>query len=108
MDIYKRAEGFVKLGEGISSYLKGEKENSHLDLAIKQSYLQNGWFTEENVLFALDSVSEILSRRSIDDFLHHYDLQSISGNVKSVGKLFKTGYLWLCKDCRKKQKRRGR
>lgn len=25
-------------------------------------------------------------------------------SVKQVGKLFKTGYFWLCKECRKKAK----
>ncbi len=54
---YKTFKAFVKLGTFLDHYCQGELKEDlwkvRLDASIVLARQQNGWFNEENVLFAL-------------------------------------------------------
>ena len=64
MNREKRISAFVKLGEFLSQFKRVEIENKGLPIndnffdefkeQIDQAVNHNGWFTKENVLFALE------------------------------------------------------
>ena len=75
MNIQQRTDAFAKLGIEISEFLQGKSKNSLLGLAIKKSFPENGWFTEDNVRNALSSVSEMITEKKIELFLTNYTNQ---------------------------------
>ena len=72
MNIHKRSDAFVKLGEKISKFLKDEIKISGLDITIKKSFQQNGWFTGENVRYALSALSGMITEENILKWLSNY------------------------------------
>jgi len=98
-------EAFIQLGHFISQFSsKGieKKENvPHNDLffdgfkhQIKLAKEHNGWFTQENILFALDGWSSQLSEKHIKDWLSAYTISQVqpktvaiimAGNIPLVG-----------------------
>jgi|AntAceMinimDraft_17_1070374.scaffolds.fasta_scaffold66538_1 hypothetical protein len=97
MNIQKRINAFVKLGIIISfkktyNYNKIDKNiinKKYFDLlnkAIKESYLHNRWFTEDNIRNAINAISESLSENNISKWANRY-LKKLSevNNPKIVG-----------------------
>lgn len=78
MNIRQKTEGFVRLSESILSFLDGKKKNALLELAIKKSFQQNGWFTDDNVRYALSAICGILHEKSISTWISAYP-ESASG-----------------------------
>ncbi len=96
---------FVKLGEFLSQFKEfGIQKNPKLianDLffdemkhQIKLTMIHNGWFTENNILFALENWSKSLTDNNIKSWLAKYNLNSINpkevaiimaGNIPLVG-----------------------
>jgi hypothetical protein len=105
MDLEKRIDAFDKLGKFLSQFsLSGivRKENvPHNDLffegfqhQIKLADENNGWFTKENVLYALSGWSELLTRSNLEAWLSNYDTANthpnkvaiiMAGNIPLVG-----------------------
>lgn len=65
-----------------------------LDAQIEQAVHHNGWFTKENVLFAIETWSAVLSRENIEQWTNSYAFNSKSpktvgivtaGNIPLVG-----------------------
>lgn len=74
------------LGKHISLFLAGEKQIPVFELAIRKSFQQNGWFTEDNVRFALSSIAEMLREKKILKWLSAYkDADSSIKNPESIG-----------------------
>jgi hypothetical protein len=105
MDLQQRINAFVQLGNFLSQF-KGDgfekKDNiAHNDLffdgfkhQIQLAYQHNGWFNEENVLFALNGWSKQLNESNIKKWLLKYDFKSVeskkvaiimAGNIPLVG-----------------------
>ncbi len=61
----------TKLGEKISVYLK-KGFPPEMKEAIKQSNQHNLWFTEENILFSLNAISELLCEEKLNEWLFPY------------------------------------
>jgi len=98
-------QAFVKLGTFLSEYgasvatktaFKGANEawTKKLDETIETAHHHNGWFTKDNLLFALDSWSEALKGPNLDLWLSKYDLSQntpkrvaliLAGNIPMVG-----------------------
>jgi hypothetical protein len=96
---------FVELGKFLSQFsLKGiqKKENIlHNDLffdgfkhQMKIAQEHNGWFTEANVLFAIEGWSNLLTESNISQWLNNYNFNNIeskkvaiimAGNIPLVG-----------------------
>ena len=95
-------EAFVKLGTFFRDYLEAEKKEHeafspmHIELEeiICAAKHHNGWFTKENMRFALASWSEQLTENNLSKWLSNYDLSRnehkkvaiiMAGNIPLVG-----------------------
>lgn len=96
---------FVELGKFLSQFSENERTrnenvlyndlffNDFLDL-IKLSQSHNGWYTPEQVFFAVNSWAEALTKENLDQWLSEYNLENIqpktvglilAGNIPLVG-----------------------
>ncbi len=105
MDLQKRIDAFVKLGEFLGQFSNlGIEKKEHVknnDLffegfkqQINLAEIHNGWFTQESILFALENWSNALKIRNIDHWLKKYDFKDanlkkiaiiMAGNIPLVG-----------------------
>ena len=105
MQLEQRINAFVKLGEFLSQFSSGEiqkKENIlHNDLffdgfkhQIKLAQEHNGWFTKNNISFAINSWVKLLNYKNISDWTLKYNFNNINqkkvaiimaGNIPLVG-----------------------
>lgn len=106
MSPIKRIKAFVQLGTFLSQFTTAgieKKENiPHNDLffeafemQIKRAKEYNGWFTEENVLFSLESWSLSLTTKNIEQWCSSYSFPDkvtekriaviMAGNIPLVG-----------------------
>jgi len=105
MDLQQRINAFIKLGDFLSQFTnEGIQKNdtiAHNDLffdgfkhQIKLAQEHNGWFTKENMLFALNGWSNQLTKSSINKWLSKYQFNTenlktiaiiMAGNIPLVG-----------------------
>lgn len=105
MLLEKRIEAFSKLGEflGQFSRKKIEEKKSILynelffdpfNLQIKRAKETNGWFTEDNILYAFENWSKTLNKRNLINWVASYALEKtktktvaiiMAGNIPLVG-----------------------
>ncbi|WP_262732746.1 acyl-CoA reductase [Gaetbulibacter sp. NE] len=105
MNLEQRINAFVKLGEFLSQFTtEGYSKKDtipHNELffdgfkhQIKISEEQNGWFTESNVLFALEGWSKSLEIENIKEWVKNYNFNTVNpkkiaiimaGNIPLVG-----------------------
>ena len=95
-------EAFVKLGTFLSDYVEAKKNAGEfkpsweieLEQIVSRAKHHNGWFTEGNMLFALKSWSEQLTKKNLTAWLSNYDLSKnqtkkvaiiMAGNIPLVG-----------------------
>ncbi len=96
---------FVELGKFLSQFSENESSRSenvlHNDLffnefldLIQLSQSHNGWYTPEQVFFAINSWAEALTKENLDQWLSEYNLENIepknvglilAGNIPLVG-----------------------
>ena len=81
MDSEKRIIAFAKLGEELRKNPQG-----NLLEAVHKTSKQNGWFTEENILLAIDSLGKMLEESKLRKWIYHYKtLNQNSENFKKAG-----------------------
>nr|WP_321225922.1 acyl-CoA reductase [uncultured Psychroserpens sp.] len=105
MDLQQRINAFVKLGDFLSQFSSEEFEQKdhveHNDLffdgfkhQIKLAQQHNGWFTKENVVFALNGWSNQLTESNINKWTSNYNFTTenlktiaivMAGNIPLVG-----------------------
>jgi len=105
MLVKDRIEAFAKLGDFLSQFTPDKimKNDAipHNDLffdvfktQIKRAYEFNGWFTEDNILYAFNEWSKILNYNNLNKWTSLYDLNNNSskkvaiitaGNIPLVG-----------------------
>lgn len=95
-------EAFVKLGTFFNDYVEAKKKHREvtspwqveLEQIVTGAKHHNGWFNEENILFALTSWSEQLTKDNLEKWLSDYDLSKnkhkkvaiiMAGNIPLVG-----------------------
>ncbi|WP_067029031.1 acyl-CoA reductase [Allomuricauda sp. CP2A] len=93
-------EAFVKLGKYLTdfceySYSEPSGKHSDFETAITKAKHQNGWFTRENILFALKQWSDLLTEDNLKQWLSEYNLENgqshkkigivMAGNIPMVG-----------------------
>lgn len=89
---------FVKLGTFLNDFSSSntveEEWSQKLHDVITLAGHHNGWFTKENILFALKSWSELLTEENLKEWLSDYDLEKntsksvaiiMAGNIPLVG-----------------------
>lgn len=105
MTLAERKNAFIELGYFLGQFSLNNsiKKNTapHNDLfferfeaLIQLSQSHNGWFTPEQVYFAIESWSQALSPKNMDKWLQNYDLKPVTekyiglilaGNIPLVG-----------------------
>jgi hypothetical protein len=105
MNLPERINAFVKLGEFLSQFSNEviqKKDNvEHNDIffdgfkhQLKLAEEHNGWFTKENIAFALSGWAENLTLEKLNKWLNHYTFNDITskkvaiimaGNIPLVG-----------------------
>ena len=105
MNLQQRINAFIKLGEFISQFSNEsiqKKDNvEHNDTffdgfkhQLKLAQEHNGWFTQENITFALKGWTESLTSENLNTWLKAYNIESITpkqvaiimaGNIPLVG-----------------------
>ena len=105
MDLQQRINAFLKLGEFIQQFSTvGLRKNEDLDAnslffegfkhQIKLAHEHNGWFTNENISFALNGWSKSLTESNIKQWLSKYSFKTVmpkkvaiimAGNIPLVG-----------------------
>lgn len=105
MDLQQRINGFIKLGEFLNQFKQsGITKNDAVtanDLffdgfkhQMKLAKEHNGWFTEKNILFSVESWSKALTNNSINQWLNTYKFTTktpksvtiiMAGNIPLVG-----------------------
>ncbi len=95
-------EAFVRLGTFLRSYCDSKVNSAHnndkwyaeFNEGIVLANHKNGWFTEENVLFALKGWGELLTFDKLTDWLSNYTIEKnqkitvaiiMAGNIPLVG-----------------------
>ncbi|WP_373518603.1 acyl-CoA reductase [Pricia sp.] len=89
---------FVKLGEFLREYCSSDVNQGEWSQKLEETIIlakhKNGWFTKDNVGFALKTWSELLKGNTLSDWLGAYDLQQnktktvaviMAGNIPLVG-----------------------
>ena len=98
MNLNNRITLFVKLGRFFSDYINNNLESlekNKFDKAINESILHNSFFSKKNILKSLLSWSNVLTKKSIDNFLSNYMIKIkkrekkiaivMAGNIPLVG-----------------------
>ncbi len=111
MELKQRIKSFAELGKSLNSFLKlvnqEELENyqgnfcnefKELNSAINSSFHYNGWFTRENVLFSINSISASLNETILLKWISSYETVNypwdkspkkigvvMAGNIPMVG-----------------------
>lgn len=104
MVLQNRIKAFVKLGEFLSQFTQKDiQKKEHVlyndlffeafKLQIKRAKEFNGWFTEDNILFALESWSKQLTESNLNAWTSNYNLDTksktiaiiMAGNIPLVG-----------------------
>lgn len=105
MTLTKRKNAFIELGRFLSQFSLDNSQQKEsvqynesfydqmLEL-VQRSKSHNGWYTEEQVFFALGSWAEALTAENLDNWLSKYNLESVepktvglvlAGNIPLVG-----------------------
>ncbi|PWK19812.1 acyl-CoA reductase [Xanthomarina spongicola] len=105
MNLEERIQAFVKLGDFLSQYTRNglfkKEEVLYNDLffdgfkhQIKLAKEHNGWFTDENILYALENWSKALTYSNINKWIKKYHIKDVkakkvaiimAGNIPLVG-----------------------
>ena len=98
MNLNNRITLFVKLGRFFYNYINNNLESfekNKFDKAINESILNNSFFSKKNILKSLLSWSNVLTKKSIDNFLSNYMIKIkkrekkiaivMAGNIPLVG-----------------------
>ncbi|WP_418511310.1 acyl-CoA reductase [Corallibacter sp.] len=105
MNLPQRIDAFVKLGTFLSQFsvtpFEKKQDILHNDLffdgfkhQIKLAEEHNGWFTQENIVYALSGWSNLLTDSNINQWLGNYNFKDVSqknvaiimaGNIPLVG-----------------------
>lgn len=93
MQLKQRINGFIALGTYLKRIVSENGDSSAKEL-FRKAEAENGWFTQDNIRFALESWSEALSEENLQQWLYGYNIEKtnpktvaiiMAGNVPLVG-----------------------
>ncbi|PIF01232.1 MAG: acyl-CoA reductase [Maribacter sp.] len=103
-DQAERLNAFIELGKFFREYSEYHEKPGAIpfkrDLGLKMQETialaghKNGWFTEENIIYALENWGELLTAENLKDWLSSYEIESpdhktvaliMAGNIPLVG-----------------------
>ena len=99
MQLQERINAFVKLGDFLRQFsnevIQKADNVEHNDVffdgfkhQLKLAEEHNGWFTKENIRFALKSWSEALTTKNINTWLKPYNITEINPKQVAIIMLF--------------------
>lgn len=82
-------EAFVELGKYLSDFCENQQnESGNQDMAlveaISKAEQHNGWFTKENILFALEQWANLLTKDQLESWISKYGIKPLD-EPKTVG-----------------------
>ncbi len=85
----QRITAFVELGKYLTDFCeKCYANDDSIDLEFKEVVAraehENGWFTQENILYALSEWGHLLTQENLEDWLLGYNLKSVE-SPKTIG-----------------------
>lgn len=86
MQLKQRINAFVKLGKFLSeinSEASGETE-VEVETILNKAQAENGWFTQENIKFALSSWNEALSEKNLLQWISNYKVEEVKPKVVAI------------------------
>lgn len=95
MKLKERKIAFIALGTVLKQFLKkttrldsantcNKQFFEDLEIQINQAVHHNGWFTKENVYFALETWANVLSESNIKKWTDAYDFSKISQKIVGI------------------------
>ncbi|HAV54443.1 MAG TPA: acyl-CoA reductase [Aequorivita sp.] len=93
MQLKQRINAFVELGAFLKQ-IASENPTSEAKEIFQRAEAENGWFTQENIQFALKSWGDALSEENLEQWISNYEIKAINpkcvalimaGNVPLVG-----------------------
>lgn len=105
MSLDKKINAFVELGSFLTQYGSNHKNEkltylnqkfyNDFEILMNNQKPFNGWFTPENVALAVDAVTKMLTKESLEKWLNNYDIKRhltpkrvgvvMAGNIPLVG-----------------------
>ncbi len=89
--VSKHIDNFSKLRSVILDYLAGKLNQQEfyfttLSSAVQKSCVDNGYFTENNIRYALNSIADIIQGKEMSKWLSYYELDDKPENIsKKIG-----------------------
>ncbi len=93
MQLKQRINAFVELGAFLRQ-IASENSTSEAKEIFQRAEAENGWFTQENIKFALKSWGDALSEENLEQWIVNYEIKAtnprcvaiiMAGNVPLVG-----------------------
>jgi len=93
MQLKQRINAFIALGTYLQR-IAFEKDDAEAKGIFQKAEAENGWFTQDNIKFALESWSEALSEENLQQWISNYQIEEtnpkivaiiMAGNVPLVG-----------------------
>ena len=91
MNITKRIEAFAKLGKFLEQFKRtgiekknlseNEKYFDEFESQVNRAIHYNGWFTKDNVLFAFEEWSSLLTTENLTKWMSEYPKEVVSPNI---------------------------
>lgn len=89
-DHSSKTKALVELGRFIREFLNSSTQTNEMDLAselegvLRRSELENPWFTQENLRFALQSWADSFQQNTLENWLANYEITT-ANDQKKVG-----------------------
>ena len=89
MNLEERLDSFVRLGDFISGIVSENNDLdddsvSEFDRVLRESYIKNNWFIQDNLLYSLKALSKNLNREDIESWILPYKIESEFSSEKRV------------------------
>ncbi len=81
----QRMAAFAALGERLRYLVACYEQETEFRQLVQQAYLQNAWFTPEQVLFAFQSIAESLETGNLQKWIQTSQLPASNGKPKKIG-----------------------
>jgi hypothetical protein len=85
MELKDRINAFAELGKVLKNVGSASVVHEKMEAALVQARLYNGWFTEENIRFALRALGGLLHPVDVEEWCDQYPLEQRNFVPKNIG-----------------------
>lgn len=83
-EIEKRINSLTVLGAEIKALSRDNDDGSEAAELLRKAEVQNGWFTEEQVRYALAAWGDLLSKENLTNWVKNYTFDDAGGKIVAV------------------------